>query len=298
MHTPTYPEPHVVLPNPPNLHKKTLILLHGTSTSGLELADSLLSTYFTAPSSQDLTTLSLYFPTCKLIFPTGSLNPTTVFNGRHTHAWFDVHSFADRTIGEESQSFRHGLRASLRYLAAVIKAEIEILRKQENGGKVVLGGFSQGAAMAIILVLSGELERIGVGSGFGGVIGISGWLPLRHQIDEVVKDISHGMGQGVNERRNRTREFVGGYLELDDFGEGGNEAATRRKADDALVQVPILLGHGKADEKVIPEWGLQMTSVLVALGFETKWKAYDGLSHWWNAEEITDIAEFLARVWR
>ncbi|KIM97809.1 hypothetical protein OIDMADRAFT_129925 [Oidiodendron maius Zn] len=248
-----YPEPHVILPNLPHIHTNTLILLHGTSTSGPELAAPLLSTNFIGPSSQTPATIHQFFPTCKFVFPTGSLNPTTVFNSRHTHAWFDVHSFADRTIGEDSASFRHGLRASLRYLAALIKAEVEILRKQKTGGRVVMGGFSQGAAMVITLLLSGELEMAGIGSEFGGVVGMSGWLPLRSQIDEVSKDISY--------------------------------------------DVPIFLGHGQADEKVRLELGLQAMRVLRALGFDVQWEGYNGLSHWWNAEEIANIAKFMETVW-
>ena len=290
-----YPEPHIILPNPSHPHTNTLVLLHGTSTSGPELAASLLSTNFMGPSSQSLT-IPQFFPTCKFIFPTGSLNPTTVFNGRHTHAWFDVHSFTDRKIGEDSLAFRRGLRASLRYLAALIKAEIEVLRSQENGGKVMLGGFSQGAATVIILLLSGELERVGVGSEFGGVVGMSGWLPLRSQIDEVIKDILSSAGEEVRQKRKRARELVRRYLELDDYGEG-NELAMKRETDDVWIQSPIFLGHGKADEKVRTEWGLQMLSVLGELGFDVQWKAYDGLSHWWNAEEITNIAKFLETMW-
>lgn len=292
-----YPEPHVILPNLPHIHTNTLILLHGTSTSGPELAAPLLSTNFIGPSSQTPATIHQFFPTCKFVFPTGSLNPTTVFNSRHTHAWFDVHSFADRTIGEDSASFRHGLRASLRYLAALIKAEVEILRKQKTGGRVVMGGFSQGAAMVITLLLSGELEMAGIGSEFGGVVGMSGWLPLRSQIDEVSKDISYDVTEEAREKRGKAREFLRRYLELDDYGEGNSEVAIRRWPDDVGIQVPIFLGHGQADEKVRLELGLQAMRVLRALGFDVQWEGYNGLSHWWNAEEIANIAKFMETVW-
>lgn len=298
-----YPDPYTILPNSPHLHTDTLICLHGTSTSGPELAGPLLSTSFMSPSSQSTTTLPLLFPSCKLIFPTGALNPTTVFNGKETHAWFDIHSFADRTIGEDSLTFRRGMRASVRYLTALIKAEVEIVGRQQNGksGKVVLWGFSQGAAMAIILLLSGELERAGIGLGFGAVVGMSGWLPLRSQIDETIKGAAKAneyVDKELKEKRERVRSFVRGYLELDDYGDGNSEVGRERKdEDDEWLNVPTLLGHGKIDEKVRVEWGLQMADVLTELGLNIQRKAYDGLAHWWNEEEIAGISEFLEKIW-
>ena len=209
-------------------------------------------------------------------------------------------SFADRTIGEDSLAFRRGLKASLRYLAALIKAEVEILgtKGDGGGGKLVLGGFSQGAAMAVILLLSGELERAGVTSGFGGVIGMSGWLPLRSHIDEVIKSQSQFSGSAdeeLREKRKRARGFLGRYLDLDDYGDRSSEVAWER--DDEWFDVPILLGHGRVDEKVRFEWGLQMGEVLTKMGLGVQRKSYADLGHWWNEEEMADVADFLAKVW-
>jgi predicted esterase len=304
IHTQVYPEPYIILPSPPHLHVNTLILLHGTSTSGPEFAAPLLSTNFTCTTTQDPTTLPLFFPTCKLIFPTGAPNPTTVFDGRETNAWFNIHSFADRTIGEHTLVFRRGLGASVRYLAALVKAEVDILesRNDESGvrGKVVLGGFSQGAAMAIVLLLSGELEQVGVGAGFGGVVGLSGWLPLRSQIDQAIKDESHVYDTAIEvwgDKREKVRGFLRSYLELDDYGEGDNEVGSRKEGK-GWLDIPVFLGHGQVDEKVRCDWGLQMADVLVGLGLNVQRKVYDGVAHWWNEEGIADMAGFLGKVWR
>ena len=188
----------------------------------------------------------------------------------------------------------------MRYLAALIKVEVEILGRKGDGegGNVVLGGFSQGAAMAVVLLLSGELERAGVGSGFAGVIGISGWLPLRSQVDEAIKSELQCCGSAdreLREKRKRVRVFLGGYLDLDDYGDGSSGAA--REGDDEWLEVPILLGHGTADEKVRFEWGLQMGEVLMGLGLNAQSKSYVDLGHWWSEEEMADIADFLGKLW-
>jgi predicted esterase len=298
--TPAYPEPYTILPHPPQPHRNTLILLHGTSTSGPELAAPLLSTNFTFPSSLNPTTLPLFFSACKFVFPTGALNPTTVFNGKETNAWFNIHSFADRTIGEDTATFRRGLRASIRFLTNLIKVEVDILEKKNEdrggSGKVVLGGFSQGSAMVIVLLLSGELERAGVGAGFGGVVGVSGWLPLRSQIEQAFEDQPHihDPADLLKEKRAKARGFLRRYLELDEYDEGIDKVGNEKE----WLDVPIFLGHGRLDEKVRFEWGLQMADALFGLGFKVQKKAYDGVAHWWCEEEIADIAEFMEKVWR
>lgn len=191
----------------------------------------------------------------------------------------------------------------MKYLAALVKAEVDILAKgnEESGqrGKVVLGGFSQGAAMAMILLLSGELEHVGVGGGFGGVVGLSGWLPLRSQIELAVNDESHVYDSTIDvsgKKRQAARRFLRSYLELEDFREGDNEVGSRKDGK-GWLDIPVFLGHGQVDEKVRYEWGVQMGDVLVGLGLKVQRKPYEGVAHWWNEEEIADMANFLGNVW-
>lgn len=294
-----YPDPYTIFPESPNIHTNTLILLHGTSTSGPELATPLISSSFQTLSSNGPTTLPLCFPTCKLIFPTGPLNPTTVFNGRASHAWFDVHSFADRTLGEDSMTFRRGLKASIRYLGSLIKAECDILEKSgDNQGQVVLLGFSQGAAMAAILLLSGELDKVGIGSNFGGVAGMSGWLPLRSKLDDIINNNFQRNSSGaekLKDKRERATAFLRRYLDLDEYTDGSNKAKLQGDDNESL-RISIFLGHGKIDEKVKPEWGRQMRDLLTDLGLTVESIEYDDLAHWWNKEELADLAAFLEKT--
>lgn len=188
----------------------------------------------------------------------------------------------------------------MRYLASLIKAEVEILGKQqeEERGKVIIWGFSQGAAMAAIVLLSGELENLGILSEIGGIIGMSGWLPLCAKIHEFVtaRPLVPGLEDSARrEKRKRTREFLRRYLDLDEDGDGHKEGAQVTE-DIEFLDVPLLIAHGKADEKVRLEWGLQMMDVLTELGLIIEPKAYDNLAHWWTEKEIADIAEFLGKV--
>ncbi|KAJ5950037.1 Phospholipase/carboxylesterase/thioesterase [Penicillium verhagenii] len=61
------------------------------------------------------------------------------------------------------------------------------------------------------------------------------------------------------------------------------------------LQIPIFIGHGAEDPKVSVRLGEKMTQVLSkGLGLDVTWKSYEGLGHWYRAEdEIQDILQFL-----
>jgi predicted esterase len=208
-----------------------------------------------------------------LLFPTGSPKSTTVFNGKTTNAWFDIHSFSDRTIGEEDQI--EGLKDSVRYLKGLIEEEVGAL----GGGRerVVVWGFSQGGAVVGILSLSGVLERGRV----GGLVGMSGWLPFRRQIQDVVLG-----SEGEGGKRDTAVKFVRELLSLEEPEVGGGGLKT-----------PMLLCHGEEDQKVKLEWGVEMRDLMKELGMDVSFTSYPGLAHWYNGGEMRDIVLFLRGIW-
>jgi len=160
--------------------------------------------------------------------------------------------------------------------------EVQLLRDKEKQGGVVLGGFSQGCAMAVMVILSGELQRLNVkaGSDVVGFVGMSGWLPFRRQFSflpspSYMKAVQY------------TRELLG--LEMLVLSEDEVERMTRCK---------IWLGTGQDDEKVKPEWGREMRDVLSGLGVDVHFKTYEGLGHWWCEEERGGLGEVLCEMFK
>ena len=95
------------------------------------------------------------------LFPNAPQQPVTLNGGYVMSAWFDIRH--DRNDEDEA-----GLRRS--------QASIEALlaREQARGmpaHRIVLGGFSQGCAMALLTGLR-HAERL------AGIVGMSGYLPL------------------------------------------------------------------------------------------------------------------------
>ncbi|CZR55818.1 uncharacterized protein PAC_05706 [Phialocephala subalpina] len=363
-----HPPPYILPAS--GTHKQTLILLHGTSTSGPEFAETFLDFPFLLPlstsssspnslassSSSPLKRNNLWVPEMegllrttlrrvlskggilegvRIVFPTGSLKKTTVFGGRKTNAWFDVHDFSDRTVGEEDQV--RGMKESLCYLRELVKVEVKILEKDDGRGgrggrgKVVLGGFSQGCAMGVVGLLSGEFESLGL----GGFVGFSGWLPFRRQVDEAIhyregSDVESQIAKKLERvRRKGLRSYLRRlwtvflrwigriswllpwilrrHLMKENAGAEDEVSRRRRQAVqyirtllslppqtlDIGPQIPILLGHGAEDQKVKHEWALQMQDTLIDMGLNVKARRYEGVAHWYCEEEMRDLVGFL-----
>lgn len=127
----------------------TIIVMHGLGADGSDFA----------PFVHEID-LGAVGPV-RWLFPNAPQQPVTINGGYVMPAWFDIRH--DRSDEDEA-----GLRRS--------QASIEALLAQEKARgmpaeRIVLGGFSQGCAMALLTGLR-HAERL------GGIIGMSGYLPL------------------------------------------------------------------------------------------------------------------------
>ncbi|KAK1999803.1 hypothetical protein LX36DRAFT_655137 [Colletotrichum falcatum] len=104
----------------------------------------------------------------KFVLPHAPEIPITCNWGMRMPGWFDIKKI-DGTVEclRESED-EPGMLASAEYFRSLVQAEVDAGIPSE---RVVLGGFSQGGAMAILAGLTGP-HRI------AGVVGLSTWLPL------------------------------------------------------------------------------------------------------------------------
>lgn len=191
------------------------------------------------------------------------------------HVWFDITTIADRTIGEDKQVA--GLAESTTYLSKLIKEEIGMLELLgQSKDDLILAGFSQGCAMAIWVLLY-------LGLKLGGFVGMSGWLPFRRQIDDVMK-----AEEDQTVRRLRVLDYMSNAVPVSYLSDC---PALERLGS---FTTPVFLGHGMLDIKVRTSWGEEMRDTLICLGLKIRWKGYEGLEHWYMVpDEIEDISNFL-----
>jgi phospholipase/carboxylesterase len=133
----------------------TIIVLHGLGADGNDFV----------PIAQELD-LSSAGPV-RFVFPHAPVIPVTINNGYRMRAWYDI--LGMDLVKREDEP---GLRRSL--------GEIEeLLEREERRGipanRIVLAGFSQGCAMALMTGLRHK-QRL------AGIVGMSGYLPLAQAI--------------------------------------------------------------------------------------------------------------------
>jgi phospholipase/carboxylesterase len=129
----------------------SLIVLHGLGADGHDFE----------PLAQQMD-LSALGPV-RWIFPHAPVRPVTINGGHRMRAWYDL--LGTELLRREDEP---GLRASLKEVLALVARE---RARGVPARRIVLAGFSQGCAMALLAALRCE-ERL------AGVAGMSGYLPL------------------------------------------------------------------------------------------------------------------------
>lgn len=267
------PEPFVV--HPTSTHTHTLILLHGLGNNGEKFGTELLETGI---SSKGLT-FTTTFPGTKFIFPNSRKRRSSAFRRAVINQWFDIASVEDPSHRRETQV--QGLAESAEHVRAIIAGELETIPREN----IVLGGLSQGCAMSLAILLSLEFP-------LGGHFGMSGWLPFREDIEDVVAPVGEEDDPFAADEDGEALEppLMAVSLVRDILSV---EAVTPSKERTNLT-TPVLLCHGEEDEKVKCKLGKEAAQCLSSLGMEVTWKCYAGLGHWYRIpDEIDDIFEFL-----
>ena len=166
-----------VVIKPTKSHTSTVIFLHGLGDSGHgwsqigQMASSLL-------------------PNVKFIFPHAPVLPITLNNGYQMPAWYDIVSLHNINAKQDEK----GMTESCSKIDELIQFEINIGIPSD---KIVVGGFSQGAAMSLLYGLTCNHK-------LGGIVALSGYLPLSAKIEELKTAFN-----------NETRFFMG-HGTLDD----------------------------------------------------------------------------------
>jgi phospholipase/carboxylesterase len=114
----------------------------------------------------------------RFVFPHAPVRPVTINGGMSMRAWYDILAF-DRSAAEDVQGF----------IATDTLVRELIVREGERGipaGRVVLAGFSQGAAVTLYTGLRYP-ERL------AGLMALSGYLPLGASLEKERSAVNGGV---------------------------------------------------------------------------------------------------------
>lgn len=129
----------------------TIIILHGLGADGNDFV----------PVAQELDLGAI--GDVRFVLPHAPVMPVTINNGYRMRAWYDI--LGSEIVDRQDEA---GLRRSLGDIEALLA------REKERGipsHRIVLAGFSQGCAMAL-------LAGVRHGERLAGIAGLSGYLPL------------------------------------------------------------------------------------------------------------------------
>ncbi len=137
--------------------RASIIILHGLGADGSDFV----------PVAHELR-LDAVGPV-RFVFPHAPTRPVTINGGHVMPAWYDILGL-DANERREDEA---GLRGSQAQVEALIAKEKS---RGVAAGRIVLAGFSQGCAMALMTGLR-HAEKL------AGLVGLSGYLPLAGQLE-------------------------------------------------------------------------------------------------------------------
>ncbi|GJQ84152.1 hypothetical protein Trydic_g2832 [Trypoxylus dichotomus] len=138
-------------------HTATLIFLHGLGDTGQGWSRA----------------MAAIRPSCvKVVCPTAETMPVTLNAGYRMPSWFDLKSL---DIGGPEDE--EGIKSAAAYVHSMIEDEIE---RGIPANRIIIGGFSQGGALALYSALKFP-QRL------AGVVALSCWLPLHKSFPAEVR---------------------------------------------------------------------------------------------------------------
>ena len=129
----------------------SIIVLHGLGADGRD--------FLPVAQALDLRKIG----DVRYLLPHAPIRPVTLNNGYPMRAWYDIVALGSRAPEDEA-----GLRESQRAVEELVERE---RNRGVSPGRIVLMGFSQGCALALMTGLR-HRERL------AGILGLSGYLPL------------------------------------------------------------------------------------------------------------------------
>ncbi|PGH17615.1 hypothetical protein AJ79_00976 [Helicocarpus griseus UAMH5409] len=295
-----FPKPTVIPPRGPHTH--TLILLHGRGDSSLDFSTDIVTTPLTILSNPSLsTTLPQRFPGVKFIFPSAKIGRSTAAGNTMMPQWFDIAAL-NPPYHRQEELQREGLRSSVNYLMDLVREEGKALG---GVGKVVIGGLSQGAVVALATALSFDAGGGGGGEPLGGCVAMSGWLAFQ-------KELMALAGGKLGEDEDAAAVVVDQEDHEEEFQQRNPKIAVKAAnwfrenilnipplvaADSqtplSLPKTPLWIAHGAMDGHVKPQYGEEAAKTMERLGWNVTFMLYDDLGHWYMPDELEDMAIYL-----
>jgi len=176
----------------------------------------------------------------KWILPHAPVQRVSIKHGMQMPSWFDIKDLDGLSNNEDQQ----GSLLSTSSINSLITAELDD-NPNIPPSRIIVGGFSQGAAISLLTALTSERK-------LGGAIALSGWLPLHTKIKGMMSDyartlpifIGHGTADPVVAFQHSQKSVE--YLTSD--------CGIKKATDESLVGITFKsydsMGHHSAPQEL------------------------------------------------
>lgn len=213
------------------------------------------------------------------MFPSSKTLWSTTFQEEFP-SWFEAYSLTDTTARQDLQV--EGIQDSVGYISGIVHDEIN--RLDGNSERLILGGISQGGAIAMWTLL-GQPTRL------GAFIGTNTWLPFAANLQHILT-----LGDRAHHDPSVFDTFVETMVQPLKHG----LHCTNRES--SILLTPVFMGHGTDDAYVDVDLGRAASNLLSSIGLQVGWQEYVGAEeegHWLKVpEELDDIVTFVKGVIR
>ncbi|KAF4946304.1 hypothetical protein FGADI_11282 [Fusarium gaditjirri] len=265
--------PLITIPPLVSPHKLTIIVLHGRGFDAQKFHSPLLA----SPSPDPSASFRQSLPHARFVLPTAPLARATKYRRSLIHQWYEG-------TGDWEPEARGDMRPSIEYIHKLLKDETA--RLGGDAGKVVLIGFSQGGAMALMSWILWEGQSLGVVVILSGFMPLAGSLMLEDTGDDVSED-------GLFERDIVEEAKTPLQRAIDELREEAELDPAPPITSFPFINTSVFMGHGKGDEDVEYCHGLSAAKCLGRMGVKVELKTYPNLEHWYCPEELGDITQFI-----
>lgn len=149
------------------VHKYTFVIVHGFGDSGNGWR-----------SFSNLLQRDPAFADVRFILPNAPVISITAFGNQAAPSWFNIYKMGDPTAKQDVEGFL----GSVQKLRFLIDSEIKAGIPAEN---IVLGGFSQGAALTIGSAATFDVK-------LGGFVSLSGFCSIQEAIKPLISKANNG----------------------------------------------------------------------------------------------------------
>ncbi|SGZ50403.1 CIC11C00000004129 [Sungouiella intermedia] len=143
--------------------RSAIIFIHGLGDSG--------EGWSWFPQVIQQTNIVKSFPEINFVFPNAPTIPITVNGGMRMPAWFDIYEFGNPNAKQDVDGFLK----SCNVLKELIHEQIE--KHNIPAERIIIGGFSQGAAISMATLALLDVK-------IGGLVALSGFCPITKTIAE------------------------------------------------------------------------------------------------------------------